>query len=89
MIMKITGVKFIISDNIVIPVISAAVAAQSAFMIQKIIFFNIVTVDTVFSGITAALIYLLVQKLTYLISGNKKTDYKAHILKATPQKERF
>lgn len=87
MIMKITGVKFIFSDNIVIPVISAAMAAQSAFIIQKAICFNIVTLDTIFAGAIAALIYLLVQKLIYLISGNKKPDYKAHIIKATPQKE--
>ncbi len=68
MIMKVTGVKFIFSDNLVIPIISAAVSAQISALFQKIIVFDIIIVDTVFAGIVAMITYLLVQKIIYTIS---------------------
>ncbi|MBQ3566067.1 MAG: oligosaccharide flippase family protein [Oscillospiraceae bacterium] len=69
MIMKVTGVKFIFSDNLVIPLISAVISAQISVMVQKIIVFDIVIADTVFAGIVAMIAYLFVQKLIYTLSA--------------------
>ncbi len=81
MIMKVTGVKFIFSDNIVIPLISAAFSAQISFMIQKIIFFDIVIADTVFAGVIAMIVYLAVNKIIYKITGEKTNQNRQFIQK--------
>lgn len=72
MIMKVTGVKFIFSDNLVIPVISAAISAQVSFMIQKLICFDIVIADTIFAGVAAMITYLIVQKIIYRITDRNQ-----------------
>jgi len=71
MIIKVTGIKFIFSDNLVIPIISALISAQASFITQKIVFFDIVIVDTVFAGVISAIIYLLVQKIIYRITESR------------------
>lgn len=83
MIIKVTGIKFVFSDNLVIPIISAMISAQASFITQKIVFFDIVIVDTVFAGVVSAIIYLLIQKIIYKFTESKHLSPKSALLYRT------
>ncbi len=71
MIMKITKVKFSFSDNIVIPVISALLSAQTNFFIEKAVNIDNVIITTIFLISVSAVTYLLINKAIYMIIKGK------------------
>ncbi len=80
MIMKITGISFNFSDNIVVPLISAIISAQIAFLADKIIIkeCNIV-VQTVICGLISLLIYIVIERMinktvNFLCGGKKRPE---------------
>lgn len=80
MIMKITGISFNFSDNIVIPLLSAIASAQITFIAEKIIMHEChIFVRTAASAIIALLIYIVIKKAIYkiiiLLSHSKKESF--------------
>lgn len=66
MIMKITGISFNFSDNIIIPLLSAVSSAQIMFIVEVVILknFNLnIIVQTVISGSIALILYIMFEKL--------------------------
>ncbi len=77
MIMKITGISFNFSDNIVIPLLSSVLAAQAAFFAEKLIIEECsVIIQTVVCGMIALLVYIAAERMIYktiaLLSHSKK-----------------
>ncbi|MGN0621540.1 MAG: polysaccharide biosynthesis C-terminal domain-containing protein [Porcipelethomonas sp.] len=73
MIIKITGIKFNVSDNLIIPIISAVFSMQVVTVIDHYIhlnFMNIIAETTIFT-IISAILYILVQKIIYRICDSK------------------
>lgn len=67
MIIKITGIKFSFSDNLIIPLMSAVFSMQVTALAAKLIAFenlNIVTETIIFASVTM-FVYIAVQKIIY------------------------
>lgn len=79
MIMKITRVKFYFSDNIVIPLISAALSAQIVFYLKKLVYIENVIVSTFVLIFSVMILYLLINRLIYIISGERKKTKKCSL----------
>ncbi len=71
MIMKITGVKFYFSDNIVIPIISACISSQISIIAKSILNTdNIIFSTSVFITICAT-VYIIITKGIYIVLKEK------------------
>lgn len=80
MIMKITGISFNFSDNIVVPLISAILSAQITFLADKIIIKECsIIVQTIICGLISLLIYIVIERMInktiiFLCGSNKRPE---------------
>lgn len=73
MIIKITGIKFSFSDNLIIPIISAVLSMQIVAVTDRLIHLDNLNflVETIIFACLTLVLYIVIQKLIYRLTEDR------------------